>query len=138
MSEVIPVRARPLNAIAIVTVLALLAAPICAPLCAAGTCSSSTRQVQCHEMGTMGADGGEQFVAPSKACGASDFSAVLVKADEQSLLLQEQQRDTHPTLIDASSGDGLGSCDESLGRWGLHRVPLKSTNLLLPGTILRI
>ena len=86
----------------------------------------------------MGAGGGEQFVAPGKACGAFDFSAVLVKADEQSLLLQEQQGDTPPTLIDASSGDGLGSCDESLGRWGLHRVPLKSTNLLLPGTILRI
>ena len=86
----------------------------------------------------MGAGGGEQFAAPGKACGASDFSAVLVKADEQSSLSQGVQSDTAPALIGGSSGHGLGSFDESLGRWGLHRVPLKSTNLLLPGTILRI
>ena len=86
----------------------------------------------------MGTDGGEQFVAAGKACGASEFSAVLVKTDEQSSLLPGVQSDTAPALIDASSGHGLGSFDENLGRWGLHRVPLKFTNLLLPGTILRI
>src|SRR5580658_773950 len=74
-----------LSAIAVVTVLALLAVPICAPLCAAKTCSSNASNEHCHEMANMGVDTGEHFIALTKSCGSSDFSAVLVKTDEQAM-----------------------------------------------------
>ena len=73
------------SVLAVVTVLALLAVPICAPLCAAKTCSSNVSNEHCHEMASMGADGGEHFIAPTNSCGSFDFSAVLVKADEQAI-----------------------------------------------------
>src|SRR5580700_1581623 len=73
------------SVIAVVTVLALLAVPICAPLCAAKTCSSNASNEHCHEMASIGVNSGEHFTAPTKSCGAFEFSAVLVKADEQAI-----------------------------------------------------
>jgi hypothetical protein len=73
------------SVLAVVTVLALLAVPICAPLCAAKTCSSNASNEHCHEMASMGAASGEHFIAPAKSCGSFEFSAVLVKADEQAI-----------------------------------------------------
>jgi hypothetical protein len=141
MNETFPVRSWPANAsvLALVIALALLVAPACAPLCAASACSSGgERQGQCHDMAGMGSNGGEQFVGASKACGAADFSAVLVKANEQSSLSREARIDAAPAIISGSPEHGLGSFDETPGRWGLHRIPLKSAGLLLPTTILRI
>jgi|ERR1700675_340166 hypothetical protein len=141
MNETIPVWRRPANAsvLALVIALALLVAPACAPLCAASACSSrGGRQGQCHDMASMGSYGGKQLVAASKACGAADFSAVLVKTDEQSSLSREVQSDTARALIGGLPEHGLRSLDESPGRWGVHRVPLESADLLLPTTILRI
>jgi len=141
MNETISARNRPANAsvLALVIALALLVAPACAPLCAASACSSSgERQGQCHEMAGMGSNGGERFVGASKACGAADFSAVLVKPNEQSSLSRAPQSDTAPTLIGVSPGYGRGSFDESPARFGLHRIPLKSEDSLLLTTILRI
>lgn len=78
-----------LNVIAFVTALALLAIPICAPLCATKACSSNASNEPCHEMATMGAEGGEHFTAPARSCGSFEFSAVLVKGDEQDIGSQE-------------------------------------------------
>jgi hypothetical protein len=89
-------------------------------------------------MAVMGASGAEHLVAPSKACGATDFSAVLVKANEQSSLSQELQSDTARALIGISPGHGLASLDESPGRWRLHRVPSKSADALPLTVVLRI
>jgi hypothetical protein len=141
MNETISARNRPANAsvLALVIALALLVAPACAPLCAANACSSGgERQGQCHDMAGMESHGGEQFVGVGKACGAADFSAVLVKANEQSLLSRAAQSDTAPSLVGVSPDHGRGSLDESPARFGLLRVPLKSAGLLLPTTILRI
>jgi hypothetical protein len=89
-------------------------------------------------MATMGSSGGAQLLAASKACGAADFSAVLVKTNEQSSLSREVLSDTAPTLISGSPEHGPESFGESPGRRGLHRVPSKSTDLLPLTTILRI
>jgi hypothetical protein len=140
MNKTIPVRNRPANAsvLALVIALSLLVAPVCAPLCAASACSSGAHQNQCHKMSAIEASGAEHLVAPSKACGAADFSAVLVKANEQSWLSQQGQNDPAPAVRGVSSGHALGNLEESLGRFGLHRVPLKSQDLLLLTTILRM
>jgi hypothetical protein len=141
MNETIPVWSRRTNAsvLALVVVLALLVAPVCAPLCAASACSSGgERQRQCHDMAGMGSYGGEQLVAAGTACGAADFSAVLVKTDEQPLLSQEVEGNTASALIGGSPGHRLASLDESPGLWSLHQVPLKSVDSLLATTILRI
>jgi hypothetical protein len=141
MNETISVRNRPANAtlLALVIVLALLVAPACAPLCAASACSSGgERQGQCHDMAGMGSNGGEQFVGASKACGAADFSAVLVKANEQSSLSRTPHSDATPAIISGSPVYGRGSFDESPARFDLHRIPLKSEDSLLLTTILRI
>jgi len=140
MNQAIPVRTRPANVamLAMLTVLALAIAPACAPLCAAKICPSGTGQGQCHEMANMGADGSERLVAPNKVCGASEFSAVLVKASGQSLLSQELRNDPSQALINGSSAQSLASLHVSPERWDAHRVPIKSANPLLLTTILRI
>jgi hypothetical protein len=89
-------------------------------------------------MAGMGSYGGEQLVAASKACGAADFSAVLVKTDEQSSLSQAVQSDTAPTPIGGSPAHSLGNLYEGPVRCALGRVPLETADLLLSTTILRI
>jgi hypothetical protein len=141
MNETIPVLSRPAKetALALVIALALLVAPGCAPLCAASACSSGGgRQGQCHDMANMASQGGEQYVATSKTCGATDFPAVLIKADEQSLLWQIVRDDSAPVLIAHSSELALDSLGASPGRWGVRRVPLESKVSVLLNTILRI
>jgi hypothetical protein len=140
MNETIPVRARPANAaaLAFLTVLALVIAPVCAPLCTAKSCASGARQEQCHDMATTGADGRPQLVAPSKACGVSDFSAVLVKADEEYLLSEGARNPAAPVIPNGSPElklDGLRAGSE---RRGVDLIPLESSDSLLLTTILRI
>jgi hypothetical protein len=140
VNQPIPIRARPVNitVLAILTGLALAIAPVCAPLCAAKICPPGAGQGQCHEMPSMGAGGSERFVAPNKPCGASEFSAVLVKAGEQSLLSPELRNDPAQALINGSSAQSLAGLHASPERWVVHRVPIESANFLLLTTILRI
>jgi len=143
-NETTPVRARFKSALALLTVLASLAAPVCAPLCAGKICASSMRsagtgQEPCHEMASMGANDGERYVATSKICGATDFPAALVKTDEQSLLWRAMRDDSAPVPIAHSSELALESLGAHPGRWGVHRVPLESKlSLLLTTILLRI
>jgi hypothetical protein len=89
-------------------------------------------------MARMEPNGGEQYVATSKTCGATDFPAVLIKADEQSQLWQIVHDDSAPALIGLWSQLGLESLGAGPGSRGVHRVPLES-NLSVPlNTILRI
>jgi hypothetical protein len=140
MDETIPVRARPANAamLAFLTVLALAIAPVCAPLCAAKSCASGARQEQCHDMAIMGTDGRPQLVAPSKVCGLSDFSAVLVKADEEYLLSQGARNHAAPAIVSGSPELGLESSRTGPRRRGVHLIPLDLPDSLLSTSILRI
>jgi hypothetical protein len=140
MNETIPVRARPANAVvlAVLTVLALVIAPVCAPLCAAKSCASGARQAQCHDTAAFGPDGRSQLLAPSKVCGLSDFSAVLVKADEEYLLRQEARNHAAPVIFNRSPELGLQSLRTGPQRWGVHLIPLELPDALLLTTILRI
>ncbi|MGC1485267.1 MAG: hypothetical protein WA789_15855 [Candidatus Acidiferrum sp.] len=138
MSETISSRAGGPSAIAIVlvTVLALLVAPVCTSLCAASGCASDAHLEPCHGMASMAANGGEHLLAPSKTCGASDASAVLVSRDEQALLSQGLRSGSSPVLMDVSSGQGLGSSHANPGRG--HRIPPESAEPVQLTTILRI
>ncbi len=140
MNQAITVRVGRTSAaaLAFLTVLALTVAPTCAPLCAANICSSNTAQGQCHEMANMGADGSERLIAPSKICSSPDFSAVLVKADGQTLLSQGARNTPERSLMSRSSEQGLGGLHINPEHWDVHRVPSKSADSLLLITILRI
>jgi hypothetical protein len=139
MNEAIPVRARPANAaVAFLTVLALVIAPVCAPLCGAKSCAAGARQEQCHDMATMGPDGRPQLVAPSKACGVNDFSAVLVKADEEYLLSQDARNHAAAVILNGLPELGLESLRAGPQRRDVHLIPLESSDSLLLTTILRI
>jgi hypothetical protein len=141
MNENLQVRAQSSNAVvlAVVTVLALLVAPICAPLCAANACSSAGgRQVQCHDMARFSTDASEQLAAPSKFCGAADFSAVLVRADEKSPVLERVRNAPASIGIIGVRSERVGSLAAASEHLSLHRVSLELSNSLLLTTILRI
>jgi hypothetical protein len=141
MNEMIPVRARSANAavLAFLTVLALVIAPVCAPLCAAKSCALGVRPEPCHDMATTRADGGRlQLVAPGKACLASDFSAVLVKPDEEYLLSEGVRNHAAPVILNGSSELGLESLRIAPERLGADLIPLESSDALRLTTILRI
>jgi hypothetical protein len=140
MNPAISVRPRPANAavLAFLTVLALVMAPVCAPLCAAKSCASGARQEQCHDMATTGADGRPQLVAPSKVCRVSDFSAVLVKADEEYLLSEGARILAAPVILNGSAQLELDGWRTGPQRRGVHLIPLESSDSLLLTTILRI
>jgi hypothetical protein len=127
-----------LSAIAVVTVLALLAVPICAPLCAARTCSSNASNEHCHEMASMGANSGEHFTAPTKSCGAFEFSAVLVKADEQAINSQRVRNALSEKILgvraEQSQPVAFSKSILSSGR----QVPLELANSLQLTAVLRI
>ena len=140
VNEAIPVRVRTANAVvlAFLTVLALVIAPVCAPLCSVKSCVSGVRPEQCHDRATTGADGQLQLVAPGKACGVSDFSAVLVKPDEEYLLSQGARNPAAPVILNGSPQLGLERLRIGPGRPGVHLIPLESSDSLLLTTILRI
>jgi hypothetical protein len=85
----------------------------------------------------MSADGSEQFVAAGKACGASDFSAVLVKADEKSSVLQSVRIATAPIRV-IGPAERVASLPTASGHRGVNLVPLELRDSLLLTTILRI
>jgi hypothetical protein len=140
MNETIPVRAWPANAavVAFLTVLALVVAPVCAPLCAAKTCASGAPLEQCHDRATPGANGRPQLVAPGKSCGLGEFSAVLLKADEEYLLAQGARSHAALVLLNGSPALGLESFCTGPQRRDVHLVPLDLPDALLSTTILRI
>jgi hypothetical protein len=138
-----PVHARLTSLLALVTVLAFLTAPLCAPLCAGKICaaamtSSETHHESCHEMANIPANDDDHYIAPNKTCAATDFSAVLVTADDESSLLHAARSRSTPTLIDPSPAHGLDRFRATHERWAVHRVPLKSNDFLPLTTILRI
>jgi hypothetical protein len=100
--------------------------------------SSETHHESCHEMPNMPANGDDHYTAPNKTCGATDFSAVLATADEQSSLLQAVRSGPTPTLIVPSPAHGLDSFRAIQERWAVHRVPLESNDFLPLTTTLRI
>lgn len=124
--------------LAIITVLAVLVAPVCAPLCAARICSAAPSQGQCHDMAGMPDGDGERIAALGKTCGNFEFSAVLVKADEQSLSSQSVRTDAPAVLIVSSHRKSVAQPSPSIGRCGEHRVPLEPASSFLLAMILRI
>ena len=134
-----PSRELPARTIVLVlaTVLGLLVAPVCAPLCAARGCASSARVEACHNMAGM-ATGGEEFMAAGKACGNGDLSAVLVRVDEQSLRSPGGRNESAPVALSGTDVRSFGSLHGSAARGRVHRVPLEVGDSSSVSTILRI
>jgi hypothetical protein len=118
--------------------LAILVAPVCAPLCAAKHCSAGARLEHCHEMANVGDLSGETLLAPGKDCELADFSAVLVKAEEQSSLSRGERSDRAPAPLLLPLESAVGGLPAKPARWGIHHMPLESPDSLLLNTILRI
>ena len=139
MSETHTVRSRPASAVALalVIVLALLVAPACAPLCAARACSSGPRLDHCHDMAGMGT-GAAQFAARGKVCLAADFSAVLVKADEQPFFRHGGRTAAATSPVRVSFEKVFEGLQTFPGRGNLQLIPMESRDSLLLTTILRI
>lgn|GEM_PF-4878587 len=77
-----PQRLRAPAVLAIVVVLCLLIAPVCAPLCAARMCAPSAGQEHCHGMAADTA--GQNTLAANAPCRGFELSAVLPRVDQQS------------------------------------------------------
>jgi hypothetical protein len=89
-------------------------------------------------MATRGDRCGEELVAPAKDCGQTEYSAVLLKADEQSTLSRELRSNLEPAPIPGSLINAGGSLKANPGRWGNHQVPLESQDSLPLTITLRI
>jgi hypothetical protein len=127
-----------LSVIAVLTVLALLAIPICAPLCAAKTCSSNASNEHCHEMANMAADNGEHMIAPTKSCGSFEFSVVLVKADEQAIDSQRVRNTLSGKILGARAEQTQPVAISNSLLGPTHRVPLEFPSSLPLTSVLRI
>jgi hypothetical protein len=140
MSATIPSRAPAGYAIALtlVTVLALLVAPVCAALCAAKNCSAGMSQAQCHEMAPAKTSASTHLAAPSETCQGADLSAVLFKADEMCVRLQKAPIGSTPEILGAAMERGFANLQASLWRGRMYRIPPASTDSPLITAILRI
>ena len=80
----------------VLVILGIVLAPICVPLCSAGTCRTAkmdaVKAERCHEQISASGDAAALTVAPAHACGLIEWStAVLGTAEEtQRWLLQAQ------------------------------------------------
>src|SRR5579863_7121014 len=139
MSDIHPVRNRPLatGSLAIVTVLALLLAPVCAPLCAASSCSPAAAKNQCHESSPTSA-AQHNLLTPHKTCGAADYSAVLLNADEQASLQRDTRSFSASSSVSRPAGREASTSPAMLVRWGEHLVLIAPPSSLLQTTTLRI
>ena len=145
MNERIPTRTKSAWAVglATLTVLAVLVAPVCAPLCAAKICASGSgrSQEKCHGMAAMGTDGIQEFFAAGKTCRAFELPVVIAKTDETVSLSRGARSDAPAAQIDdayqTSQTLRFASADASPGRWPDHRTPFEADSLLL-AIVLRI
>jgi hypothetical protein len=89
-------------------------------------------------MASIGADGGQQFIAPSKTCGSFDSSAVLVKADEQAIDSRGVRNALSGKIlgVQAEQGQPRTFSNSVLSR--ARRVPLELVVSLQLTTVLRI
>ena len=86
----------------------------------------------------MIAGGSEQFVAANNACEASDFSAVLVKSDENPFSLHSVQSYSKVALFCNSAESPLGRSAASATELKGRLVSQQLTCSHLMATILRI
>lgn len=86
----------------------------------------------------MAADTGEHFIAPTKSCGSSDFSAVLVKADEQGVDSHEARNALSAKILGVRTEQTqpVAFSNSPLGR--AHHVPLELANSSQLSAVLRI
>jgi hypothetical protein len=126
------------TAIALVTVLALLVAPICGSLCAAKVCGPSAAQGQCHEMAQAGTNGGATIAAVGKACKTPELSAVISRGDERPSANRQVRTEAAAKAIGDALRLAATGASESPGGWRDARTRLVAADPSLVTTILRI
>ena len=123
-------------AVAVLTLAALLIAPVCTPLCAAKACSSSpARDEECH--GPMGDQARDTYATPTKVCGARDLAAVLLKADERLVQAKQLQITTAKLTVDTRLVASPAIFRAPVLRWGEEQFSPGPTDSLLQTTHLR-
>ncbi|MGA2098876.1 MAG: hypothetical protein ABSH39_21505 [Candidatus Acidiferrum sp.] len=129
---------RKTAALALVTVLAMLIAPICAPLCAAKTCSSPRVGEQCHDMGAVLDSATGKIASSHKSCRVLEFSAVLLKLNEESSLSQYVRNDFSSLAISYSGLSAQAVLGAGSENQAVHKDSFGSPDSLSLITILRI
>lgn len=133
-------RFREQTLLAILVIAALLVAPVCAPLCAAKTCRAASLQERCHD--ASGEDAAQGAVAPKKACGRSELSAVLPKIAGQFFHSQRLQNVLAATATGAHglafSRAGFARALSRFAQSGASQIRLDTSESFHDTAVLRI
>jgi hypothetical protein len=127
-------------ALALLTVLALLVAPVCAPLCAAKVCGSGAAPGQCHEAVSVGSTDNDSppTMASGKTCRIPELSAVISKADKMLSASREFSGVTSVAKTHDMPTRSFAGSTGSLGDWRDARTRFESAASLLSTSVLRI
>jgi hypothetical protein len=128
-------------ALATITLLAMITAPLCGPLCAAGACMPSTESqtANCHDGATVAmSDGPESNIGATKTCNLSELPAAKLNQSTSRLDRQEEQSAAlvlvlHPPAFAAE----LTEYAKNQQQWQTKRGPAGLSDRTTP-TVLRI
>src|SRR6266850_2920439 len=98
----------------VVTMLALVVAPACAPLCAARVCSKALTSAEgdspCHLMGI--ALGSATHVHGAQSCGAPELPAAALNSTNKNGSLQNDRFEAFGVAVDVASQGALSASDQ--------------------------
>lgn len=134
-----PISNRLRIALATITLLAMITAPLCGPLCAAGACMPSTESqtANCHDGATFAmSDGPESNIGATKTCNLSELPAAKLNQRTSRLDRQEERSAVlvlHPPAFAAE----LTEQAKNQQRWQTKSGPAGLSDRTTP-TVLRI
>jgi len=99
----------------VVTILALVVAPACAPLCAAKVCSQALGSVEegspCHVMAK--ADGGATLVYAAQGCGAPELPAAALNSTNKKEVQDNERSEAFGTGLDIPTQEVASTSERS-------------------------
>ena len=126
-------------ALATITLLAMITAPLCGPLCAAGACMPSTESqtANCHDGATLvKSDGQESTIGATKACNLSELPAAKLN-ESTSRLDRQQERSAVLVLHPPTFAAQLTEHAKNRQQWRTKSGPAGLSDRTTP-TVLRI
>ena len=137
MKKSVSGRARSLSAAALAAVaaLAVLVAPVCAPLCAAKMCAPASGQEHCHDASAN--DTARDVFARQSTCRGLELPAVLLRSDEQ-VSASRDVRHSSPAVYIVSLTHGFARVRFESSTAIRLESPPDISSVLLETTVLRI
>lgn len=125
----------PSRIIALFTLLGMLLAPLCAPVCSLRICADrlTTQSDDCHGSLAATDSGAGSTIAAKRACGSQEFPTANLNEGTNSIERLKQNH-TPPDLLAAQTSFGAQSSE-------LYRLPGMASDIvtrLFPPTVLRI